>query len=362
MAQEPGKRAFFCLDGMRGVAALVVLSAHSSMLFTHTLRQFVLAVDFFFVLSGFVLAYAYSSRLLSGMPARDFIYARIVRIYPLYLVAILIGFAHAVMAPHSAEGGPLPALWGQLGLGLLLMPVSPLTAGHGLYPLDYPAWSLFFELLANVVFGLLWLRLYRSKPGLAALIAGSAMTLLGCGLVYDTFDLGAVSDHAWAGVPRVLFSFFLGVVLYELHRRRPATIQLNSWVLLAILPAAMALHFSNRTLDILYQYAMIVAGFPLLVYLGAASVPGARSARVFHLLGVTSYAVYVLHVPMFYALRDIGSYAGIDLAAYAPWTGALFAAGLIGLCVLIDRYYDVPVRRYFSRLGRTPAGPARAGA
>ncbi len=345
---------------MRGVAALAVLSAHSAMLFNHTLRQFYLAVDFFFVLSGFVLAYAYAARLQNGMPAGEFIYLRLVRVYPLYLVATLIGFTHAVMSPGTMEGGPMPALLGQLALALAFVPAPALAPGHWLFPLVDPAWSLYFELIGNVVFGLLWVRFYRSRPWLAALIAASAVTLLLAGLHYRTFDLGAVSEDAWAGIPRVLFSFFVGVCLYEVHRRHPAPVRLNAWVLLGALTAALGLHFPDATLDLLYQYAMIVAGFPLLVYLGAVSVPGPRSVGLFHLLGVTSYAVYVLHVPLFFCLRDVSRHYGWDLAAHAPWSGLAFTVALLALCVAIDRYYDVPVRRWLVQLRRTRRGVVRA--
>ncbi|HVT36808.1 MAG TPA: acyltransferase, partial [Nevskiaceae bacterium] len=357
---DDAQRTYFCLDGMRGVAALAVLTAHAAMLFQHTLRQFYLAVDFFFVLSGFVLAYAYSARLAAGMPAREFIIARLVRIYPLYLIATLIGLAHAALSPNSAEAAPLPVLLGQLALALFFVPAPALTPGHWLYPLVDPGWSLLFELLGNIVFGLLWLRLHRSRPGLALLIGCSAIALLYCGFSFGTFDLGATSGDAWAAVPRVLYSFFAGVCLYQWHRRHPAPLRIDSWLLLAALTVALALHFPSRTLDLAYQYAMIVLGFPLLVYLGASSTPSARAAPLFHLLGVTSYAVYVLHVPLFFCLRDSSAHFGWNLAAYAPWSGLAFIAALLAFCVAIDRWYDVPLRRWLNQLRRTRPLAVRA--
>jgi peptidoglycan/LPS O-acetylase OafA/YrhL len=349
---------FVSLDGMRGIAALAVLSAHAAMLFTHTPRHYYLAVDFFFLLSGFVLAHAYQARLDSGLSPAAFLRLRLARIYPLYALAMVLGFIHAVCARHGDEGAPLPAQLGRLGLGLLMLPAPGLSTVRWLFPLDIPAWSLLFELLANLLFALLHGPLRRSPWLLAGVIAGSGAALLGCGLVYGHFDIGATSDDAVAGLPRVLFSFLLGVALYRIWRLYPLRRAVPWWPPLLLLAAALLLHLPNAKADLYLQFALIGGLFPLLVYCGAATRPGRVAARVFGWLGTASYGVYVLHEPLFFMLRDVGAYFGQPPSQWAPWSGVAYVAALIALCLLLDRTFDRPLRR---RLQPAREGKAVSG-
>lgn len=342
---------FACLDGMRGIAAFAVLSAHSALLFTHTPRHYQLAVDFFFVLSGFVLTHAYEARLTAGMSTAGFLRLRLIRIYPLYVVASLLGFAHAAFASYSAEAAPLPNLIGRLGLALLLIPAPALSGEGWLYPLDAPAWSLLFELFANAVFAFFYQPLKRSPALMAAVMGASALALLGCGLFFGNFDLGWSSDNAIAGLPRVLFSFLAGVVLYRVWRRY-ASVRTGSWGPLLMLAAILTLHLSDPGAELCLQFLLIVFGFPVLVYWGAAVQSKPNAVRIFELLGLSSYAVYVLHLPIFFILRDVCAYFDINLEGTAPWGGIIFAAALFALCLLLDHVLDRPLRKVLQRLSR----------
>lgn len=341
------------LDGLRGLAALAVLSAHTAMLFNHTPRHFFLAVDFFFLLSGFVLCHAYQARLEQGLSASGFLRLRLVRLYPLYALGTVIGFLHAACAPHSAEGAPLHTLLGRLLLGLVFVPASSISPERWLYPLDQPGWSLLFELFANALFGLLWLRLLRRPAALGALLGASALALLAAGFAFASFDLGWNSDNAAASVPRVLFSFFAGALLYRLSLRWRPWRGAIAWPFL-LLAAALALHLPDEHADLWFQAALIGLAFPLILWLGAGARPQGVAARLCGEIGRSSYAVYVLHVPLFFVLRDSAAHYGYDLSRTAPWGGLVYTAALVGLSLLLDRCYDEPLRRALGRLGRRP--------
>jgi peptidoglycan/LPS O-acetylase OafA/YrhL len=353
----PQAHQYAGLDGLRGLAALAVLSAHSAMLFSHTPRHFALAVDFFFLLSGFVLCHAYQARLQQGLSAAGFLRLRLIRLYPLYALGTVIGFVHAACAPHSAESTALPTLLGRLLLGLAFIPADSISPERWLYPLDQPGWSLLFELFANALFGLLWLRLLRRPAALGALLGASALLLLAAGLAFSGFDLGWSSDNAAASVPRVLFSFFLGALLYRCSLRWPPWRVASAWPFL-LLAAALALHLPWERADVWLQAGLIGLLSPLILWLGAGARPQGFAAWLCRETGRSSYAVYVLHVPLFFALRDSAAHFGYDLSRTAPWGGLAYTVALVGLCLLLDRCYDEPLRRMLARLGRRPPAAA----
>src|SRR5665213_808430 len=184
-------RSFVTLDGLRGIAALAVVTRHAPAFFSFIsiyvlpldgskvpipvgpFRESYLAVDFFFALSGFVLAHAYGDRLRGGMSATRFMTIRLIRLYPLYFLALLIslplflwGFARGGIAPTYPMSNWLFAV--------LFLP--SLASPNALFPLNYPAWSLFFELLANAAFGLIGRHLENTL--LLSIVMFSGLVLL----------------------------------------------------------------------------------------------------------------------------------------------------------------------------------------
>src|SRR5688572_5964759 len=118
-----GKPHFETLDGLRGVAALAVLVAHASaiLLGESVVPRQLLAVQFFFMLSGFVMAYSYEQKLLFGMPFRDFILRRVIRLYPMILLGALLGFMFFV----ANDAGRIDRAAVRLGCGILNVPCLP---------------------------------------------------------------------------------------------------------------------------------------------------------------------------------------------------------------------------------------------
>jgi peptidoglycan/LPS O-acetylase OafA/YrhL len=156
------KRTFVTLDGLRGIAAIAVL-------FRHTVPNFMptspsasgyLAVDLFFVLSGFVIAYAYERALLNGMTIAQFMVKRVVRLYPLYIVAGLVSLLFLTIRLFVKHQGMSEEIVYFANLFYIPIPINLNTELH-LYPLNDPAWSLGLEILINAVFAAIIVPLQR---------------------------------------------------------------------------------------------------------------------------------------------------------------------------------------------------------
>ena len=154
-----GKHVFETMNGLRGFAALVVVGFHWSLRDPLNLENGFLAVDLFFVLSGFVIAHSYEERLEIGLPLRDFFIIRLVRLYPLYLFGTL--FSILVVAISFLTKGRIIEtnvnLFNAIPWALLMLPTPPQNAEWSqasLYPLNIPAWSLLFEILINCIYAM----------------------------------------------------------------------------------------------------------------------------------------------------------------------------------------------------------------
>jgi peptidoglycan/LPS O-acetylase OafA/YrhL len=191
MSDKPRQHAFVALDGLRGLAAVAVVSYHVNVTFgvARWLPSAYLAVDIFFVLSGFVLAHAYDNRLAKGMTAAQFMAARLLRLYPVFLLALALGLA-ALLAAKILGHDTRASLHGfahALPWNVAFLPsATAWTEGSDLFPTDPPAWSLFFELVVNFAFAVTWTRL--NDRALLAVIATAAAALL-----FATFRFGPPS-------------------------------------------------------------------------------------------------------------------------------------------------------------------------
>lgn len=356
----PGSQAsrFVALDLLRGLAALAVVAfhvPHPPGTLSLVPRGY-LAVDLFFALSGFVLAHAYGAELAKGGNIRRFLVQRLIRLYPLYLVALLAG---ALLALNELALAGMPALsytrWAQaLGANLFFLPgpADETRLTTALFPALFPAWSLMWELAANLLFAILapWLgkRLLGGMMllglALVALVAASAGTLNG----------GAEWPAFWSGGARVLWSFFAGIALFRLHERLTWRLALPDWLLAAALVAAFLVTGGGWS----YDLALAAIGFPLLVLLAARArtTPASRAAG--HTLGWLSYGIYVVQGPALTLLDKLAARViGIRLADLPPVPTTLAALlTALGLALLVTRRVDEPARAWLRRaLRRQPA-------
>jgi peptidoglycan/LPS O-acetylase OafA/YrhL len=352
------RRPFTTLDGLRGVAAVLVVPRHVGEIAGGvSFPESFLAVDLFFLLSGFVIAYAYDERLARGDNILRFLGIRLIRLYPLYLLGIMTGLLYRVGSAYAGTPGWTAARIGEaLLLGVLMIPKSPYTS-VGSSALDGPTWTLLPELVANLVYAAFHRLLNRMA--LVVIVALGAAGMVWSRLMFGTLDAGWDPDHWPVAAARLTFSFFGGALVFRLlgdrRRLRPWT----AWTCLAIAAVALAAT-PPEPLQAAYELVLVLALFPTVLCVACLSEPGPRAAALFRFLGLISYAVYVLHEPAG-ALVGRALQRGARLNLEDPWTANIALVGFLALLVagtwLVDRYYDTPVRRWlgrrWSRLGRT---------
>lgn len=342
------KGRFLALDGIRGLAAALVLVRHAPGYFgSFQPSQSFLAVDLFFCLSGFVIAHAYQRRLDQGLRPWSFLKLRLVRLYPLYALGSALGVAAGAIAvvQGATEVADVVAA---AAFGLVFLPTPAFGHAAQLYPLNFPAWSLFFELAANLAFAACWRHLTTRRLAAFVLIAAAALAAL-------TLRSGSSEGgHVWASAlvagPRVAFSFGMGALIYRL-RDRCAWLRLHPALALAAIAAALSFE-PAAALQPLYQLFWIFAGFPLVI-LAAANRAPKRGAWAFQAAGVASFGIYALHAPLI-ALAERAAPALARAGAVTPWSGLVLLAVLAGAALILDRSFDEPVRRWLSRGARRP--------
>jgi peptidoglycan/LPS O-acetylase OafA/YrhL len=356
---DGGKRVFHALDGLRGLAALAVVERHKADFFTGApMPAGYLAVDLFFVLSGFVIAHAYGARLAQGMPVSAFMTARVIRLAPLYLLATAFGaalFAALMLAkPEDAAGLTWPAWFGSLTTAAFMLPTPEAwsLAPDRLFPLNDPAWSLFFEMAINLAFALFILEL--SNRMLLILSGAGLAGLAMAAVAHGGIDIGFDWRTFLAGFPRVTFGFFAGVLVHRLWVARGSAVwakgraaNFGGWGLACVMLAAMAAPVGDAWRPT-FEIAAVALLFPALVYAGASLAPSGLSLKAFTVLGAASYGIYVFHLPAARAFGQFMAMAGFDPAAHAPFTGIIFALMLFAGALILDRWFDRPIRRWLT--------------
>lgn len=352
------KRHLAVLDGLRGTASLLVVIFHLQEAYfekyaLNPLRHAHLAVDFFFMLSGYVVGYAYDDRL-ANFSVRDFLRVRFIRLHPLVLLSALLGVLCYWYAPYAGQlrGVGLGRVVGYAISGALLLPfVSQLRPQGLVFPLNAPCWSLLQEYLANVAYILLAPRLGRRA--LQAVVALSAVAVVAAALKHGSLQGGYSWDSFWMGPVRVAFPFGMGLLLFRqrISLRVPGAFWVLSGVLLAVFagpafqPAA------------LYEAFCVIVVFPLVLAAGAGAgrVAGLTQAAC-QLGGRLSYPLYLVHYP-FVVLFTYW----VQVNHPALRQAVLIMGGLVVFFLLLAwvalRFYDEPLRARLGAYLRRPAPP-----
>ncbi len=287
---------FHTLDGLRGVFALVVVLYHlpfATHLFANPLvRDGYLAVDFFFVLSGFVIAFAYGDRLQTAEAAGNFVVRRLGRIWPLHAVMLAALLLLELVKLVALGGGD--AFTGESDPVAFVASLA-LVQAWGIYDAptwNVPSWSISAELLAYLGFAVISLVAPRRSEVLALVIAAASAA----GLLLLAGDM----DQAGHLAPlRVGFGFFAGVVVYAAYRRWPSPQQwsfgLASLIEVAVLGAVIG-YFALVQRGQLGLVAPLLFAVAIYVYAGGRGVVSSVLASApLQFVGKVSFSIYLVH-------------------------------------------------------------------
>jgi len=367
MSQNPSslapKNHYEILGGLRGVAAILVVCFHlletySGDRFHQIINHGYMAVDFFFVLSGFVVAYAYDDRW-AKMSQWDFYKRRLIRLQPMVIMGMLIGAALFYFQACSAS--PLISstpVWKMLlvmiiGFTLLPIPVSMDIRGwREMHPLDGPAWSLFFEYIANILYAVIVRRF--SKTALAILVVLSACFLLQYlimgphGDVIGGWSIDRTQLHI--GFARLLYPFFAGVLLMRAGKliKVKGAFAICSLLLVITFSIPRIGGSGHLWMNGLYEAVCIIFLFPLIVSIGAGShMTGKYTIKVCQFLGALSYPLYIIHYPLIYLHLAWVTNNKIPMPT-GLLGGLVVLIAAIVIAFLCLKLYDEPVRKWLT--------------
>lgn len=343
------KPHFQILDGLRGIAALGIVIFHfMEWIYTDAGANFIghgfLAVDFFFCLSGFVIGYAYDNRIkIIGI--KEFFKARLIRLQPMVVFGSLLGLVAFLLDPFATyqllySSGRVILIF-LCSLFVVPFPVMP-ERSFNLFGLNAPAWSLFWEYIANIFYALILYKLHRRILWLLLIPAAIA-------LVYITKEEGNLlggwnGDTFWDGGVRIWYSFTAGLLIYRYNlviKNKIGFLGLGALLSLAfVMP-----HFSFNGIA---EAMLVIIYFPLLVSLGAGSTLSTGVIPVCKFAGEISYPLYMTH---YAAIWIFGNYFTQSHPGSKSLT-VIVISGVILLTLfawLVMKYVDIPVRKYLTK-------------
>jgi peptidoglycan/LPS O-acetylase OafA/YrhL len=350
------------LDSYRFIAASLICLYHfnkADVLGLAALSPFFinlsLMVDFFFVLSGFVIARTYLDQMSGLHSYGQFMWKRFARLYPLHLLTLLVGIAGGmVIGADKLQPGTNPEIFSTTAI------IANLTLTHSLGVTNYgsfniPSWSISAEMFVYALFPLFALMITR----LHALVNLALVALYVTALILVREALGLRPwTIAWydGGALRAVPTFFAGAMIAHLLAGR--------WKRFAppMALAHLAVALTALLMHLNWSAELVLIGFAGVVLLTAAAEQhGAASRlqkRTWVYLGDASYSLYMWHMPL-----KVGIFAvmaklfGTGLAPM--WGAALLSFGLsLGVALLCYRFFEMPARRALTGLWPAPSGVA----
>lgn len=359
------------LDGLRGVAALMVVIYHifEGYAFAgggiiESLNHGYLAVDFFFILSGFVVGYAYDERLGKTMKTKDFLKRRLIRLHPMVIMGAALGaVTFCIQGSTQWDGTEISISLVMLSMLCAMLFILAIPGGcyeirgNGeMFPLNGPSWSLFFEYIGNILYALFVRRLSTKQLTAIVVSLGIGYTAFA---VFDASGYGNMgvgwtldSINFLGGMLRMLFPFSMGLLLSR--NVKPFKVKGSFWLASSILIIIFAIPYIPSDGNICYngilEAVCVTLIFPILVRLGASgSTADHKSTAICNFLGRISYPLYMIHYPIMYLF-----YAWLienKAPAFAKtWQAAL---GVYVTCIILAllcmKLYDEPIRRYLAK-------------
>ncbi len=353
------------LDGLRGVAAIIVVLFHlaeplASSRLDNVVNHGYLAVDFFFLLSGFVIGYAYDDRW-DKLTIGGFLRRRFERLQPLVVLGMTLGalgfyFTDSTIWP-LIDRVPVWKLMVVMLIGYTILPIPlsmDIRGWQEMHPLNSVGWSLFFEYIANILYALGLRKLPIKALALFVVLAGAV--LLHFALTNPNGDLTGGwtlnAQHMRVGITRTIFPFFAGLLLSRVVR--PVYIK-NAFLWCSGLVAAVLLMpriggAEQLWMNGLYEAFCIIVVFPLIVYMGASGVVHNQTeGKICTFLGNLSYPLYMTHyVLVYFYVAWVSNHKGITLGQAWPYTLLTFS-GAIVLAYASLKLYDEPLRAWLRK-------------
>ncbi|MBR6775850.1 MAG: acyltransferase [Bacteroidales bacterium] len=389
------KPHYILLDGLRGVAALMVLWYHVFEGFAfakgsiiETFNHGHLGVDFFFLLSGFVISYAYDDRWKSSqrstvnsqqstvknLSLKDFFKRRLIRLHPMLVMGAFIGLiCFLLQGGVKWDGSSTPIHWTLIAfvLTLFFIPAYPgasydIRGNAEMFPLNGPSWSLFFEYIGNILYALFIRKL--SNKMLAVLVGVTGMLWIWFIAFdisgYDMIGIGWTLDvvNFFGGLLRMMFPFTLGMLMARNFRQKSKVKSQKTfftknifWISIIVMFSLFSVPYFPKTSNIsvngIYELFCIMVVFPLIVWIAALSdsAQSKFTLKLSKFLGDLSYPLYIVHYPvmyLFYAWLIKNQYFTLG----ETWQMVILVLAVcIALAYACLKLYDEPIRKRLSR-------------
>jgi peptidoglycan/LPS O-acetylase OafA/YrhL len=350
-----GKHHFVVLDGLRGVAAIGVTIYHGTFVFggKTLLAEAYLAVDFFFLLSGVVVARAYENRLKAG-ETLDYLVKRAIRLYPMIAIGAVLGASFYATDPHVRGYVSLWVVSGLYVLATLCLPVlkdNIFPPSHGITPLNVPSWSLFFELAVNAVYGVT-AKYLDSRRLLALVFVSFCIECVGI-YHFRGANFGFHISEFWWGFPRVTFPFFTGVLIHRVMTDdRLAGRSLPPSVLALALLLTFAITTPKPRLNAVEDLIDIALVYPAIIVLAMRANPRRLESAILIWVGALSYPVYIIHHPFFMWLARALRESGLQLASHPYVCICMAIVSSMAFAAVTYYAYDIPVRAWLTRIAK----------
>jgi peptidoglycan/LPS O-acetylase OafA/YrhL len=339
------KPHFEILDGLRGIAAIAVVIFHFMEIavpdyHNSFIAHSYLAVDFFFCLSGFVIAYAYDQKI-GRIGIIQFLKLRLIRLHPLVIVGSIIGLLVFIFDPYTNLYHTYADKTILLFLSSCLMIPYPLVHERyfNLFHLNPPTWSLFWEYAANIFYVLILVRLRNKALWVLTILA--AIALFYEAKLSNFLGVGWGGDNVSGGAVRVCYSFLAGILIYRcgwIIRSKLGFAPLGVLLLVVFL-----IPFSEKY-NWFVDPLLVVFYFPFLVMLGAGATTNTIGQKIAKFSGDISYPLYMIHYPFIWLFM---SYVEKQKPTLTTMTWIMIPGTilLVLLAYLVLQYVDAPVRK-----------------
>lgn len=367
------KPRYEILDGLRGVAALLIVAYHLFETYStgpagQIINHGYLAVDFFFVLSGFVIGYAYDDRW-DRMSVWSFFKRRVIRLHPMVVYGCAFG---ALMFYFTGCQDQFPLVdqtpwWMLILVFLWCCTIVPMPASWDIRgwaetnPLNGPVWSLQWEYLANILYALVIRRFTKLWLTVCVVLFG-VMTLLLClnvdwlgvweNRTAEAFTvIGGWSlspDQLLIGSTRLLYPFFAGLLLSRANRL--IKVRGGFWLCSLLIAAVLVMPRVGGTgclwMNGVYEAVVILLLFPFVVSVGAGSRVTGRSSAVCRFFGELSYPLYITHFPLVYLQKSwVYYHPDASLSTHVAVAVCIYVMAVVNAWAAY-KLYDLPVRAW----------------